>query len=103
MVGGGSGFSAPSFSTVFDVVSLSFLVLEKAHRRTFSQLKHLDIVLFRPQLEDALRLGVEGSNGDDGFKSWELADNTKDSRKSAGLKEEEGDIRMAEAGQIPRC
>jgi len=46
---------------------------------------------------------MEGSNGDDRFESWELADDAQDGRKSTGLKEEEGDIRMAKAGWIPRC
>ena len=40
---------------------------------------------------------MEGSDGDDRFESWELVDDTQDGRKSTGLKEEEGDIRMAKA------
>lgn len=78
-------------------------MLERVHQRTFCQLKHLDVILFRPQLEDALCLSVEGSNGDDRFESWKILGGTQDSRESAGLKEEEGNFRMAKAGRIPRC
>jgi len=46
---------------------------------------------------------MEGSNGDNRFESWEFVDDTQDGRKPTGLKEEEGDIRVAKAGRIPRC
>ena len=78
-------------------------MLEKVHRRTFDQLKHLDVVLLGPQLEDTLRLRMEGSNGNNRFEGWEFVGDAQDGRKPAGLKEEKGDIRMAEAGRIPRC
>ena len=45
---------------------------------------------------------MERSNGNDCFESWEFVGDTKDGRKSTGLKEQEGDIRMAKAGRIPR-
>ena len=46
---------------------------------------------------------MKGSNGDDRFESWELVDDTQDARQSTGLKEEDGDVRMAKAGRIQRC
>lgn len=102
-MGGGSGFLAPISSTVFSVIGPPFLMLEKVRRRTLGQLKHLDVVLLGPQLENALRLSMESSNGDNRFEGWEFVSDAQDSCEPAGLKEEEGDVRMAKTGQIPRC
>ena len=46
---------------------------------------------------------MEGSNGDNGFESWEFVGNAEDSSEPTGLKKEEGDVRMAKTGGIPRC
>lgn len=42
-------------------------------------------------------------NSDNRFESWELVDDAQDSCEPTGLKEEEGDVRMVEAGRILHC
>ena len=80
-----------------------FFLKREVHRHTLGQFKHLDVVLLGPQLKDALRLRIERSNCDNGFEGWEFVGDTQDGSESTGLKEDEGDVRMAKAGQIPRC
>jgi len=59
------------------------------------------MVLLGPQLEDALSLRMEGSDGDNCFEGWEFVGDTQDCSESTGLEEKDGDVRMAKAGQIP--
>jgi hypothetical protein len=84
-------------------VSLLTPIPKKTHLHTLGHFKHLDAAPHSPHLEDALRLGMYGSNSDNRLESRKLVDDTQDSCKSTGLKEEEGDVRMIEAGQFLRC
>ena len=91
------------FNCAFSVISLHFPALAKVYQRTFGQLKHLDVVLLGPQLEDSLRLSMEGSNGNNRFESGEFVGGTKDSCEPAGLNKEERNVCMGKTGRIPRC
>lgn len=85
-------------------MSLLVSIMRKISLRTLGHLKHVDVVLFGPYLEVALRLGTYGFNYDNRFESWELFNDTLDSFKPAvGLKEEEGDVCVVEAEQFLHC
>ena len=45
---------------------------------------------------------MESSDGNNRFESWQAVGNAQDGCESTGLKEEEGDVRVVEAGRISR-
>ena len=101
MVGGGSGFLAPRSSTSgIDVIGLSIPIPKK---HTLGHLKHFDVYLLGPRLDGSLHLVMHGSNSDYRFESWELAGDTEDSCEPTGLKEEDRDVCMVEAGRFLCC